>query len=338
MKFYELIFLLKEHIKKVKSNNVNNPAARYIAIAYNNILSKLNSDFSENESVNDKKINNMDITKHMKEKLIELNNTKISKKLEDEIKNQKKVNKLKKELDELLGIGAKKADELISEGLKTVKQLESKKWFDKLNTDTQIMITHKPLRSLEWDSVNSIEKQLTEFEKSKVNSASNSKDFEIKNRVTLVGSYIRKKPIMRDIDILFLSNAKTNDGVNPDLERYIIYLKKQFGNKVWFYTKGSDKASFVFHPYKSPSKKHLVYKADIFMATPENYYSMLLYTTGSKDHNIKMRAKAKRLGYLLNQDGIFKQSSNQKINKKTDDEKKIFEILDMNYIIPERRF
>lgn len=313
MKFYELVYLFKSQIQKVKSDNAENPSGRYIILAYNNILRKLDSEFSENETVTDKKINNMEITDNMKQKLIGISKQKISIALEKKIKDYKTIHKLKRELDMLLGIGSRKADELIADGLKSIKQLENKKWFDKLNQDTQITLQHKPNRELKWADVAKLEDVLTNFE----------------DRVTLVGSFIRKKPIMKDIDILFLSSKSS------DLKRYVEYLKKQFGGKLWFYEQGPDRSSFVF---TSNNKKWGTgtFKADIFVCTRENFYSMLLYSTGSRDHNIKMRAKAKKLGYLLNQDGIFR--GNKKINKSSDDEKKLFEILEMAYVPPAKRF
>ena len=60
---------------------------------------------------------------------------------------------------------------------------------------------------------------------------------------------------------------------------------------------------------------------------------MLLYSTGSKQFNINLRTKAKKLGYKLNQEGLFK--NNKKINVRG--EKGIFKKLKVPYLPPEKR-
>lgn len=312
MKFYELKALFSDLIKDVKKEHFDKPSIKYIMIAYTNIFKKLDT-YSENEAVTDRKLNNLDCTKHMKEKLIELSHTSISKKQAEEIVKNRKLNALKKDLTDLLGIGDKKINELISSGLTNIKQLNQKKWFGMLNTDTQIIITHNPSRSIKYEDAAKVEDKLTGFNKD----------------VIIAGSYRRKKPVIRDFDILFLSHK------DHDIETYLEYLKKKFNNKVWIYVNGNDKISMVFQP-DSDSIKEIKYKADIFITSPENYYSMLLYTTGSKFHNIKMRSRAKRMGLLLNQNGIFR--NGVRINKNSDNEEKLFSILDMSYIEPEKRF
>lgn len=310
MKFYELLVLFQTFIKNVKLDNSDNPSLRYIVTAYNNVLSKLNNAFKSNENITDEKINNLDITQKMKNKLIELTKLKITKKLENEIKTLHKRTILKKDLHALLGIGEKKVDDLIEQGLTSIKQLHLKKWFSQLNTDTQMILIHNPLRHIPHDDIARIEKIFTNFS----------------NGVVLVGSYRRNKPFSRDIDILF-KQTKTHT-----IDKFLKYLETKFNN-IWIYANGTDKISFIFCPY---SDTNIKYKSDIFITDSDNFYSNLLYTTGSRDHNIKMRVKARKMGYLLNQNGIFK--NGKKLNKPQDKEQKLFAILDMPYIEPHERF
>ena len=79
------------------------------------------------------------------------------------------------------------------------------------------------------------------------------------------------------------------------------------------------------------------YKLDIFRASGDTYYSNLLYSTGPKEFNIKTRSKAKQMGYLLNQNGLFKESDKKKINLPQDDEKKILSYIKLQYLSPENR-
>jgi len=354
MKFYELTTLFKDVIQNVKDNNKDNQSLRYIINAYNNVYKILENSYSDNEIVTLDKIDKLNISDHMKKKIITISSTTINKKDSDRIKESYKINKLKKELSELLGLGDKKINELVQAGLTSIKQLDSKKWFDLLNLDTQMSIVHKPCRSIPYEDIKKIEHLITGY----------------RNDIMIVGSYRRKKPFIRDIDILFtifdnqpskVKNSDKNKDKNKnknsdkiikqsddetlytDTMKYINYLRSVFDNKLWFYSEGPNKASFIFQPN---SNKNIKYKADIFFATPETYYSMLLYSTGSQANNIKMRRKAKNMGLLLNQNGIYKTDVDatgkriitKKLNKPNDDERKLFKILDMEYLEPENRF
>jgi DNA polymerase/3'-5' exonuclease PolX len=117
------------------------------------------------------------------------------------------------------------------------------------------------------------------------------------------------------------------------LDDYIKYLKKTFHNKIYLYSKGEDKISLIIQPFKT--NDNIRYKFDVFRTEPENYYSMLLYSTGPRDFNIRQRRHAKKLGLLLNQNGIFK--NGKKINSSGDTERDLFKILNMDYVEPKDR-
>lgn len=321
MKFGDLIILFRKEIEKFKKDNTvkkkvdkssgksaivtENPSLKYIIIAYYNVLKKL-EDFSDTDVITKNRINNMELTPNMKEKLLKLSRQPITK----EITDQRKTFVLKQKLGELLGIGDKKIDYLVQMGMTKVDQIYQKKYFDTLNTDTQMTLTYKPDRFIKWETAHQFEHLLTGFD----------------SRIVIVGSYRRKKPVVHDIDILFLEHD------NITIADYIKYLKNVFKDHIWFYSNGEQKTSMIFQPPVGQVK----YKADIFITTIKTYYPTLLYTTGSKFHNIKMRARAKRLKLLLNQNGLFNGST--RINTDYDDEKKLFKYLDMEYLEPEKRF
>ncbi len=81
------------------------------------------------------------------------------------------------------------------------------------------------------------------------------------------------------------------------------------------------------------------FQVDFMKTTKEEYVFMLLYITGSKEFNIKMRAIAKNKGYLLNQKGLFKVNNNKVDNNSVivKNEKEIFDILEMEYLLPRKR-
>ena len=75
------------------------------------------------------------------------------------------------------------------------------------------------------------------------------------------------------------------------------------------------------------------YKYDVFRCQSSEEASMLLYSTGSKSFNIKMRANAKRQGYLLNQHGLFKNGKMVPTHFEAD----FFNILGMQWLEPKDR-
>ena len=71
----------------------------------------------------------------------------------------------------------------------------------------------------------------------------------------------------------------------------------------------------------------------IFICTNRTVAGTILYTTGSKMFNIRMRAIAKHQGYVLNQNGLFRDT----VQIPTKKEQDIFKILKMEWIKPENR-
>lgn len=83
-----------------------------------------------------------------------------------------------------------------------------------------------------------------------------------------------------------------------------------------------------------PSGQWFRFRMDIEFLPEEEWGSGLLYFTGSKDFNKRMRAIAKRKGLTLNQHGLF-DSEGKRLLLYT--EKEIMEYLDMKFVIPSER-
>ena len=77
-------------------------------------------------------------------------------------------------------------------------------------------------------------------------------------------------------------------------------------------------------------------RIDIMYTTPEEYPFAILYFTGSKEHNQKMREKALTYDYTMNEYGItYVDESDGKLDDKVFvNEKDIFEFLEMDYVKP----
>ena len=74
-------------------------------------------------------------------------------------------------------------------------------------------------------------------------------------------------------------------------------------------------------------------QVDFRMVTDEEYPAALMYFTGSKYHNVRLRQIAKDKNYKLNEYGVFEDDK----RLDADSEAEIYELLDLKYIEPEIR-
>lgn len=81
---------------------------------------------------------------------------------------------------------------------------------------------------------------------------------------------------------------------------------------------------------KSSIRHHTGIQMDLRVVPKKQYPYALLYFTGSKAHNIKLRKRALKMGYQLNEYGL----SGAKI---VGSEKEIYQQLDLPYVVPELR-
>ena len=300
MKIKELIYLFNEEFRNSNIKNVQ--TIPFIASAYSKVVKHLHDNFNSNEDVDIEQIKLLPITEHMKKKLIMLSREKISK--------HPKVAKsiLIDELQKIHGIGKIKAVELVNSGVKKIQDLHNPKYFNMLNNSTKLLLELNPCKKIPHNTIKQMEKIL-------VNAP--------KISVVLVGSYRRNTPTSNDIDIMIVS-ARVKI-----IDIYIEYLKNHI-DEVYIYSKGNDKVSLLL------KWKNSYFKADIFRADPKYQYSMLLYSTGSKTFNILQRAKAKRMGLLLNQKGIFNKDGDRLLGARST-EREYFKLLNMPWLEPHER-
>lgn len=76
-------------------------------------------------------------------------------------------------------------------------------------------------------------------------------------------------------------------------------------------------------------------QVDLRTVPPELFGSALHYFTGSKEHHIALRTRAKRMGLKINEYGVFKNGSDDPIASATEEE--VFNALGLPYIPPELR-
>jgi DNA polymerase (family 10) len=145
------------------------------------------------------------------------------------------------------------------------------------------------------------------------------------DRIQVAGSIRRLKPVVHDIDIVCIPN---NQG-------QFIYALQELGN----IKMGGQKlircnlTAVEFYP--------ATISLDVYIATPENWATLLLIRTGSKEHNIKLCSRARHMGMVLHADGsgLFKLTNCAGRERRIagDTEESIFKALELPYLPPWKR-
>lgn len=133
-------------------------------------------------------------------------------------------------------------------------------------------------------------------------------------RLSVCGSLRRHKEVIGDVDIL--ASSQKPDGIMKK------FCKLQ----------GIDHV-IVHGPTKSSIMLESGIQVDLRIVSDKEFPFALHYFTGSKEHNITMRARAQKKGLKLNEYGLFK----GKKSRVCKDEADIFKALGLTYIPPELR-
>ena len=130
------------------------------------------------------------------------------------------------------------------------------------------------------------------------------------------GSVRRRREIIADIDVLVAT-----DDPAAVMERFVSL---------------PEASSVVQH---GETKSEIILESglqcDLRAVTKEQYPFALHYFTGSKEHNVAMRALAKKAGMKLNEYGLFKTDGDERVPCGSEEE--IFRALGLDYIEPELR-
>jgi apurinic endonuclease APN1 len=156
-----------------------------------------------------------------------------------------------------------------------------------------------------------------------------SKDLNI----IITGSYRRKKDTSGDIDVLLShKNMTKKDEVKNSEVDYIDQILEKLKKKYEHVgTIARGKSKYMGLHRINEKVRHI----DFIFMPMESYYSAILYFTGSKELNIKMREMAKSKNYTLNEWGLHKNEDNSRFDVNSEED--IFKLLNMGYIKPERR-
>lgn len=99
----------------------------------------------------------------------------------------------------------------------------------------------------------------------------------------------------------------------------------------------SEEVETKFMGFCQYSKRLPVRRIDIRYMPYESYYPSLIYFTGSGNFNRSMRQHAVKLGYKLNEYGLYKKIGEKFKNIPISSEKEVFDILEMDYVLPKDR-
>ena len=136
------------------------------------------------------------------------------------------------------------------------------------------------------------------------------------SRIEVAGSIRRRKPMVRDIDIVLIPADPWN------LEHEILGLARPFQPKL----SGEKLKRFNYNGVQ----------VDLYFASPETWATLLLIRTGSAENNIRLASLAKKRGWRLaaSGDGLFDENGKRIAG---DTEESIYEALGLQYQRPEER-
>ena len=134
--------------------------------------------------------------------------------------------------------------------------------------------------------------------------------------VEVAGSARRRRETVGDIDLLVASREP-----EEVVERFV-----SMPPVIRVLSEGVTKSTVVL-------EKNL--QVDLRVLPPEDYGAALQYFTGSKDHNVKLRTISVKMGYKLNEYGLFDRETDERVAGET--EEGIYETLGMAWMEPELR-
>ena len=230
-------------------------------------------------------------------------------------------------LTDIYGIGPKKAQELVKQGIKTIEDLREQQ--DKLLNDIQRVGLKYYEDILKRIPRNEIERFDKEFASS-FNAATERAGDDDSSKYEIVGSYRRGAKTSGDIDVIITSkNANVFVEFVDDLKRKNVIIE--------VLSRGKTKCLVIA---KLPGVEH-ARRVDFMYTSPEEFPFAILYFTGSKAFNTVMRGYALRLGLSLNEHGMYTKTKGEEKGEKIDkifvDEESIFSSLYLKYKLPEER-
>lgn len=232
------------------------------------------------------------------------------------------------DLIEVFGIGRKYAFKLLNDyKIKSVAELKKKYENGEIELPENIA---KGLKYLE-----KIKEQIPRVEIDDVHNFLLNELMKIDIHLfgTVCGSYRRLQETSNDVDFILIhpNYQKKEDNIKVNYLQVFVnqLISKGFLKESFTGTDVPTKYMGVFKWKNNPYRR-----IDIRFIPYQSYYYAILYFTGSKDFNKKMRLIAINNGYTLNEYGLYDEYGKTH-NVKS--EKEIFDLLEMEYLTPDKR-
>ncbi|MEX2389881.1 MAG: helix-hairpin-helix domain-containing protein, partial [Phycisphaeraceae bacterium] len=148
------------------------------------------------------------------------------------------------------------------------------------------------------------------------------RDLKQVKQADYAGSLRRGQETVGDLDLLVAADPKQASAISD------AFVKLEVVEEVIL--KGETKTSI-----RARTGGGRIIQVDLRIVEPDAYGAALLYFTGSKDHNVKLRERAISRKLKLNEYGLFKEDSDKRVAGKTETE--VYKALGLAYIPPELR-
>jgi DNA ligase (NAD+) len=217
-------------------------------------------------------------------------------------------------LSDVYGIGPKKAQDLVKNGITTIEQLR----------ENQHLLNNVQLIGLKYyeDVLQRIPRDEIELYK---NIFETNFPYTDHSKFEIVGSYRRGANSSGDIDVIITSNDNTT---------FNTFIQNLMDCKLILHilSKGPTKCLVMA---KLP-QSNTVRRVDFLYTSLEEFPFAILYFTGSKLFNTAMRHIALKNGYTMNEHGICNKTG-AKVGRTFKTEKDIFDFLNMEFKAPHER-
>jgi len=221
-------------------------------------------------------------------------------------------------LSDVYGIGPKKAQELVEQGITTIEQLRANQ-HQLLNETQKVGLKYyedilKRIPRQEIECYNTLFKNII---------LENS-NYEI------VGSYRRRAENSGDIDVIITSDSAQN---------FIKFIDTLIKQKIIIEVLSRGPSKCLVIARITPSS--IARRVDFLYTSKEEYPFSVLYFTGSKIFNTIMRNQALTMGLTMNEHGLYKMENKKEKGEKVEhqfySEQDIFKYLNMEYREPWER-
>lgn len=155
-------------------------------------------------------------------------------------------------------------------------------------------------------------------------------------RTAIAGSIRRRRPECNDVDLVVISNR--DDMV--DMFGAVLVARTAVWSFLDRYIAESDgRASWIAGRENPDGRNYLVQlpkcQLDVFLATPETWGTMLMCRTGSKEHNIWLAHRVKRMGGHWNPYGYLTLDRGYPVDVRS--EEAIYHAVGVDFIPPAKR-